>query len=438
MIFHSTLRKCRNVTFREATFNGLAPDGGLYMPDITRRLPEAFFKNLPDMNLQEIGFVLTEMVAGDDIAAHDIKHIVSSALDFDIPAVKLSNDIYALEMFHGPTCAFKDVGARFMASTLKYFINGERHINILVATTGDAGGAIAHSLKNEPDADVFVVYPRGKLSREQEMQFATLGGNIHAIETGGTFDDCQRIVKEAFCDKELAHISLASGNSINPARFLPQMIPYFYGYSQILRSHNRCDNGITIAVPSGNLGNLCAGLIAKRLGLPVARFIAVNNINNAFAEYLSTGNYCPRKSVRTIASAMDVGSPSNITRINDLYSDNLDALKTDVTGVTVTDSEITATIADTYSSTGYLLDPHGASALFGLKKQMKTGIPGMFLATAHPAKFSGTIESITHERVKVPSVLNRNNASRHKIVTHIPPTLAALKKVILQNQFNNH
>ena len=334
MQYYSTNKKAQPVSLEEAVIKGLAPDKGLYMPESILRLPEPFFHHISEMSLQEIAFVVASAFFGQDIEPKRLQEIVNETLNFDIPLVKVTDSIYSLELFHGPTAAFKDVGARFMARLLGYFIEKDRKkrtVNVLVATSGDTGSAVANGFFQVPGVQVFVLYPKGKVSDIQEKQFTTLGHNITAIEVSGTFDDCQRLVKDAFMDEELNDILfLTSANSINVARFLPQAFYYFHAYAQYKRM-GHTDEPV-ICVPSGNFGNITAGLFAKRMGLPVKRFIAANNSNDIFLQYLKTGEYTPRPSVQTIANAMDVGNPSNFDRILDLYDHSHAAICCEIAG----------------------------------------------------------------------------------------------------------
>lgn len=408
MKYYSTNGKTPMVTLAEAVVKGLAADRGLFMPEHIGKMPKAFFNNISSMSLQEMSFAVAYMLFGDDIDSDDLKHIVSDTLNFDIPLVKVDDQRYSLELFHGPTLAFKDVGARFMARLLGHFNrqNGEdRKVNVLVATSGDTGGAVANGFLNVPGVRVFVLYPSGKVSRIQEAQFTTLGNNITAIEVNGTFDDCQALVKSAFMDKELnSHMMLTSANSINVARFLPQMFYYFYAYAQLMKAGEDLNN-IVVAVPSGNFGNITAGLIAKFMGLPVKRFIAANNRNDVVYNYLQTGVYTPKPSVATIANAMDVGDPSNFARILDLYHNSWEAIKAEISGFTYTDEQIAQTLADVYRQRGYLLDPHGAVAYRSLQEGLQPGEVGVMLETAHPAKFKSVVDSIIGEDIDIPQRL---------------------------------
>jgi threonine synthase len=385
---------------------GLAGDKGLYMPERIKVLPDTFFEKMKEMSFQEISYVVADAFFGEDIDAETLKHIVYDTLPFDAPVVHVSDSIYSLELYHGPTLAFKDVGGRFMARLLGHFIRkqGKKEVNVLVATSGDTGSAVANGFLGVPGIHVYVLYPKGKVSPIQECQFTTLGQNITALEVEGTFDDCQALVKSAFMDAELnAHMQLTSANSINVARFLPQAFYYFYAYAQLAKL-GKVDN-LVFCVPSGNFGNITAGLFGKRMGLPVTRFIAANNRNDIFLQYLLTGVYSPRPSVATIANAMDVGDPSNFARVLDLYGGSHDAIRKDISGCMFTDQQIAETLKKTFDETGYLLDPHGSCGYRALKEQLKDGETGVFLETAHPAKFKDTVEEILGSSIEIPAKL---------------------------------
>ena len=406
MQFYSTNRKTSPVSLREAVVRGLAADRGLFMPEVIRRFPPAFYQNMKEMTLREISFVVAEAFFGEDVEAGKLKEIVDETLNFDIPLVQVADNRYSLELFHGPTLAFKDVGARFMARLLAYFNKqeGERQVNVLVATSGDTGSAVANGFLDVPGVKVFVLYPQGKVSEIQEKQFTTLGQNITALEVDGTFDDCQALVKAAFMDKELnKHLSLTSANSINVARFLPQAFYYFYAYAQLKRA-GKAANAV-ICVPSGNFGNITAGLFGKKMGLPIKRFIAANNRNDIFYQYLQTGKYSPRPSIATIANAMDVGDPSNFARVLDLYGGSHAAISAEISGTTYTDEQIRETVKETWKDHHYLLDPHGACGYRALMDGLQPGETGVFLETAHPAKFLETVEGIIGEAVEIPAKL---------------------------------
>ena len=409
MLYYSTNGKSPRVSLQTAVVKGLAADRGLFMPERIPVLPKAFFNNIGDMSLQDISYVVANVLFGDDIESTTLKDIVYDTLNFDIPLHYVTDDRYSLELFHGPTLAFKDVGARFMARLLGYFNRQENKdgsmVNVLVATSGDTGSAVANGFLGVPGVRVFVLYPQGKVSRIQEAQFTTLGKNITALEINGTFDDCQALVKSAFMDDELnAHMKLTSANSINVARFLPQMFYYFYAYAQLAKRGQDLSN-IVVSVPSGNFGNITAGLIGKRMGLPIKRFIAANNRNDIFFNYLKTGIYSPKASVATIANAMDVGDPSNFARVLDLYKHSHSAICKDISGCTYGDEQIAETMAKTYRNTGYLLDPHGAVACRSLEEGLEAGETGIFLETAHPAKFKTTVEAIIKEEIDIPDRL---------------------------------
>ena len=406
MKYYSTNKNAPDATLEEAVVKGLAADRGLYMPAEIKKLPVSFFEEIDKLSFQEIAYRVADAFFGSDIPAETLKQIVYDTLSFDVPAVKVKDDIYSLELFHGPTLAFKDVGARFMARLLGYFIRkeGKKQVNVLVATSGDTGSAVANGFLGVEGIHVYVLYPKGKVSEIQEKQFTTLGNNITAIEVNGTFDDCQALVKSAFMDKELnEHMQLTSANSINVARFLPQAFYYFYAYAQ-MKKLGKADN-LVICVPSGNFGNITAGLFGKYMGLPVKRFIAANNRNDIFYQYLKTGIYSPKSSVATIANAMDVGDPSNFARIYDLYGGNHEAITKEISGETYTDEQIRETVQAVYNETGYLLDPHGACGYRALAEQLQPGETGVFLETAHPAKFLQTVESIIGVEVQIPEKL---------------------------------
>ena len=407
MNYYSTNGQAPLASLEKAVVKGLAEDRGLYMPEHIKPLPQSFFDNIQNLSFQEIAYTVADAFFGEDVPADDLKRIVFDTLSFDCPVQKVKDNIYSLELFHGPTLAFKDVGARFMARLLQYFIKKEGQtdlVNVLVATSGDTGSAVANGFLGVDGIHVYVLYPKGKVSPIQECQFTTLGQNITAVEVDGVFDDCQALVKTAFMDAELnQHMKLTSANSINVARFLPQSFYYFYAYAQMKRM-GLADN-LVICVPSGNFGNICSGLFGKRMGLPVKRFIAANNANDIFYNYLQTGEYNPRPSVQTIANAMDVGDPSNFARIYDLYQKDHAAICADISGCTYTDEQIAESIRAAYQETGYLCDPHGAVGYRALCEGLKEGEVGVFLETAHPAKFLATVEKIIGKEVEIPAKL---------------------------------
>lgn len=407
MRYYSTNNRSKYVSLHDAVVNGLAEDRGLYMPEKINRLPEEFFKNIDKMSFQEISFEVAKAFFTDDVDEKSLKDIVYDTLSFDCPVKKVCDDIWTLELFHGPTLAFKDVGARFMARLLEYFIRQEAHqtVNVLVATSGDTGSAVANGFLGVDGIHVYVLYPKGKVSKIQECQFTTLGRNITAIEIDGVFDDCQSLVKSAFMDKDLnKHMKLTSANSINVARFLPQAFYYFNAYAR-MKANGLAEN-LVMCVPSGNFGNITAGLFAREMGLPIRRFIAANNANNIFYNYLKTGVYEPKPSVQTIANAMDVGDPSNFARIYDLYNGSHDKISSIISGATYTDDEIKASVKQCYKDNGYILDPHGACGYQALKDNLKKGETGVFCETAHPAKFKDTIENIINTEIEIPQRLS--------------------------------
>ena len=406
MKYYSTNKKVSGVSLQDAVVKGLAEDKGLFMPDVIKALPQSFFDNIENMTFQEMSYVVADAFFGEDVEAEALKKIVYDTLSFDVPLVHVTDNIYSLELYHGPTLAFKDVGGRFMSRLLGYFIQkqGEKDVKVLVATSGDTGSAVANGFLGVEGIHVYVLYPKGLVSPIQECQFTTLGQNITSIEVEGTFDDCQALVKSAFMDAELnAKMKLTSANSINVARFLPQAFYYFYAYAQ-LKKLGKADQ-MVVCVPSGNFGNITAGLFGKRMGLPVKRFIAANNRNDIFLQYIRTGEYSPRPSVATIANAMDVGDPSNFARVLDLYGASHSAIAAEIAAVSYTDEQITDTLRTCKAETSYLLDPHGACGYQALKDGLQAGEVGVFLETAHPAKFLETVENIIGEKVEIPAKL---------------------------------
>ena len=399
MQYYSTNKKAPMADLHKAVVKGLAEDRGLYMPETIHKLPKEFFDNIQDMSFQDIAYNVASAFFGEDVDQDALQEIVFDTLRFDCPVVKVCDNIYALELFHGPTLAF-------MARLLQYFINmdGEQQVNVLVATSGDTGSAVANGFLGVEGIHVYVLYPKGKVSPIQECQFTTLGQNITALEIDGTFDDCQALVKNAFMDAELNEkMQLTSANSINVARFLPQMFYYFQAMAQLQRKG--LSENVVCCVPSGNFGNICAALFAKKAGLPIRRFIAANNANSVFYEYLKTGVYTARPSIQTIANAMDVGDPSNFARIYDLYGKSHEAISADISGATYSNGQIAETIRDCHSRTGYLLDPHGACGYRALKENLQKGEVGFFCETAHPAKFKDTVEGIIGESIEIPERL---------------------------------
>jgi len=406
MKFYSTNGQAPVATLEKAVVKGLAEDKGLYMPERIKPLPQEFFDNIENLSFQEIAYTVADAFFGEDVPAEDLKRIVYDTLAFDTPCVKVTDTIYSLELFHGPTLAFKDVGARFMARLLQYFLRkeGAGQVNVLVATSGDTGSAVANGFLGVDGIRVYVLYPKGKVSPIQECQFTTLGQNITAVEVDGVFDDCQALVKNAFMDADLnAHMQLTSANSINVARFLPQAFYYFYAYAQ-MKKKGLADQ-LVVCVPSGNFGNICSALFGKKMGLPIKRFIAANNANDIFFKYLQTGKYEPKPSVQTIANAMDVGDPSNFARVYDLYGKSHEAICADISGATYTNEQIAETIKEVKAETDYVCDPHGACGYRALKEGLKAGEVGVFLETAHPAKFKDTVDRILGADIEIPAKL---------------------------------
>ena len=407
MKYYSTNKQAPEATLEKAVVKGLAEDKGLYMPETIKALPKEFFDNIEKMSFQEIAYTVADAFFGEDVEADALKKIVYDTLAFDCPVVPVTDNIYALELFHGPTLAFKDVGARFMARLLQYFLKKEgegNQVNVLVATSGDTGSAVANGFLGVEGIHVYVLYPKGKVSPIQECQFTTLGKNITAIEVDGVFDDCQALVKAAFMDAELnAHMKLTSANSINVARFLPQSFYYFNAYAR-MKALGKADE-LVMCVPSGNFGNICSALFGHRMGLPIKRFIAANNANDIFYNYLQTGEYHPQPSKATLANAMDVGDPSNFARIYDLYKGDHKTITSLISGATYKDERIRETMQECYAETKYVLDPHGACGYQALKEQLKPGEVGVFCETAHPAKFKEKVDDILSTDIEIPQRL---------------------------------
>lgn len=427
MSWVSTRGQSPGVPFIDALFAGTAPDGGLYMPERLLPLPPDVIDRLRDADIVEIGTVVGAHLLRGEITREALRPLVADALDFPIPLVPVTDRIWALELFHGPTLAFKDVGARMQARLLHHFTDGTP-LTILVATSGDTGSAVARAFYRVPDSRVFVLYPEGKVSQVQEAQMAGLGENVTAVAVQGTFDDCQRLVKQAFADDELRkHVWLTPANSINLGRLLPQVFYYF-----LLARLVRAGTGPIVSVPSGNFGNLTAGLMAKRIGLPVRRFVAATTVNDAVPVYLSTGRYEPRPSVRTVANAMDVGAPSNFERMQAMYGGDVDALRRDVVGYSYDDARVVAAIGDVYRRHGYLLDPHSAIGWLALADALMEDEPdavGVFLATAHPAKFREVVEPAIGREVPLPKVL-ADALVRPRQTIRIPAEYEALERIL--------
>lgn len=414
MNYYSLNKIAPKVSFQEAVIQGLAPDKGLYFPESFSELPSDFFENIKNFSNSEIAFEVIKQFVGDEIPENELKKIISETLSFDFPLEKVEENIFSLELFHGPTMAFKDVGARFMSRCLAYFNQGKEQKNtVLVATSGDTGGAVASGFLGVQGVEVVILYPSGKVSDIQEKQLTTLGQNITALEVDGVFDDCQDMVKQAFLDEDLQFKNLTSANSINIARWLPQMFYFFFAYKELKKENKE----LVISCPSGNFGNICAGILAKKLGLPIAHFVASTNINDTVPEFLKTGNYNPKPSKATISNAMDVGNPSNFIRIQELYENDLNNFKSDFSSYSFSDEETEKAIVEIYKNSNYIAEPHGAVGYLGLKKELesKPNYIGIFLETAHPIKFSNAVEALLSIKLPIPkqieSVLDKQKKS---------------------------
>ena len=406
MKLYSTNHQVPEVNLKEAVFKGLPDDNGLFMPESIPTLSTSFFENIDTLSFQDIAFEVCKALIGDEVPEKEIRSIVDDVLTFDAPVIKIEDNIYVLELFHGPTLAFKDFGARFMARLMAYFLQKEKaEIMILVATSGDTGSAVAQAFLDKEGIKVTILYPSKKVSDLQEKQLTTLGKNITALEVIGTFDDCQRMVKQAFLDKDItSKINLSSANSINISRLIPQSFYYFYAYAQAKKLGKK----VVFSVPSGNFGNICGGLIAKKMGLPIDMFIACTNAKDIMPTYINTGIFEAKPSVATISNAMDVGNPSNYPRVIELYNKDIDALRKDLVGKAYTDEATAAAVKSVYKATGYVMDPHGAIGYLGLKEYVKESgkdATGIFLATAHPAKFIEVVNDIIEKDVEIPARL---------------------------------
>jgi len=415
MKYYSLNHNAPEVSFKEAVIQGLASDKGLYFPQIITPLNPAFFNVIENLSHNEIAFDVIQQFVGDDIPEENLREIIKDTLSFDFPVVEVENGIYSLELWHGPTMAFKDVGARFMSRCLAYFNKDKKDSKntVLVATSGDTGGAVASGFLGVDGVDVVILYPSGKVSDIQEKQLTTLGKNIKALEVDGVFDDCQDMVKKAFLDETLAHKNLTSANSINIARWLPQMFYFFFAY-KALKSQNK---PLIFSCPSGNFGNICAGIMAKKLGLPIEHFVASTNVNDTVPRFLESGKYDPKPSKATISNAMDVGNPSNFIRIQELYNNDLKAFEKDFSSYSYTDEETLIALKQIYNTDGYIAEPHGAVGYLGLKKELQKhdNAIGVFLETAHPIKFLDVVEPALGITLPIPeqieSVMNADKVS---------------------------
>jgi threonine synthase len=414
MNYYSLNNKNHSVSFQEAVIQGIAPDRGLYFPEKITPLPQSFFEEIELLSKEEIAFQVIQQFVGNEIPEVELKQIIAETLCFDFPCVPIEDNVYALELYHGPTMAFKDVGARFMSRCLGYFNrNSDKKVTVLVATSGDTGGAVASGFLGIKGVEVVILYPSGKVSDIQERQLTTLGQNITALEVAGVFDDCQDMVKKAFLDESLKHKNLTSANSINIARWLPQMFYFFFAYQQ-LKKYNQ---PLIVSCPSGNFGNICAGILAKRLGLPIAHFVAATNANDTVPLFMQSGTYLPKPSVATISNAMDVGNPSNFVRIQEMYHNDLNEFNKDFSSYTYTDEETRFALKNIYTNSGYIAEPHGAVGYLGLKRELQNSSNsiGVFLETAHPIKFLDIVEPTLNIKLPIPtqieSVLGKEKIS---------------------------
>jgi len=407
MNFYSLNKKASSVSFRDAVIKGIAPDKGLYFPEHITPLPATFFENIQTLSNIEIAFEAIRQFVSDEIPDVNLKEILEEVLDFDFPIVEIEENVATLELFHGPTMAFKDVGARFMAQCLGYFSSStDNEVTVLVATSGDTGGAVANGFLGVDGVKVVILYPSGKVSDIQESQLTTLGQNITALQVDGTFDDCQKMVKKAFLDVDLLNsMQLTSANSINVARWLPQLFYFLFAYKALKSTAKE----LVFSVPSGNFGNICAGMVAQRLGMPVKHFIAATNINDTVPQFMQTGKYNPKPSAATISNAMDVGDPSNFIRIRHLHNDNLDVLNQNLSSYSFTDGQTKKAMVEIYKKSNYIADPHGAVGYLGLKLYQKTHTKayGVFLETAHPVKFLDVVEATIDTTLQIPPQIQK-------------------------------
>jgi len=436
MNFYSLNKKAPVVSFKDAVIKGIAPDRGLYFPEEIASLPVSFFERITELSNQEIAFNAIHQFVSDDIPNEKLKEILANVLDFEFPVIEIEDTIATLELFHGPTMAFKDVGARFMANCLGYFSKDEQNeVTVLVATSGDTGGAVANGFLGVKGVKVVILYPSGKVSDIQERQLTTLGQNITALKVDGTFDDCQAMVKTAFLDNELLkNMQLTSANSINVARWLPQLFYFLFAYKQvrIAAETNKSElKDIVFSVPSGNFGNICAGMIAQRLGMPVAQFIAATNVNDTVPQFMKTGSYDPKPSTATISNAMHVGDPSNFIRIRHLFQDNLEQLEKHLSSYSFSDTETRTALLEIYNKSSYIADPHGAVGYLGLKEYMQNhpDVYGIFLETAHPVKFLDVVEETIGQKLEIPPQIKKVMQKEKKSIAI--ETYAALKAYLI-------
>jgi threonine synthase len=431
MLYFSTNKNSDKVNFREATIRGQAPDRGLYFPEQIPILNDGFISELKNLSKTEIAFEVIHPYVGDTIPENDLRQIVAETVDFDFPLAGITDSIYALELFHGPTLAFKDVGARFMSRCLGYFVRGQKQkVTVLVATSGDTGGAVASGFYNVAGVDVVILYPSGKVSGVQEQQLTTLGNNITALEIDGSFDDCQQMVKQAFTDSQINEkLFLTSANSINVARWLPQQFYYFFALQQWVH-----EQPPVISVPSGNFGNICAGLLAFRSGLPVQHFVAGCNANDIVPQYILSGKYQPRKAVHTISNAMDVGDPSNFVRILELFDHQYRPLTEVLSSYSFSDDQTRQTMRTVFNNTGYILDPHGAVGYLALAQYLEDNpeAKGIFLETAHPVKFYDVVEESIGKKLELPASVQQLSGKKKQSI-QMKPEAASLKSFLMQD-----
>lgn len=433
MELYSTKGQVENVNFREAVFKGLPSDNGLYMPTSIPKMDDSFYENIQNLSLQEIAFEVSKKLIGDEIPDADLHNIINDAVNFDAPLVQVKENQHVLELFHGPSLAFKDFGARFMSRVMSYFLLKEdKEINILVATSGDTGSAVAQGFLGAKGIKVTILYPSGKVSLNQELQLTTLGQNITALEVDGVFDDCQHLVKQAFLDEELnTKMNLSSANSINIARLVPQSFYYFNAYARL----KHFGKPIVFSVPSGNFGNLCGGMIARNMGLPVEMFIASTNVNDVVPEYLNSGLFNPRPSVATLSNAMDVGNPSNFPRVLALHNNDYKTVTQFLKGYTFDDEQTKEAILNVHNETGYVMCPHTAVAWLGLNDYMSSidkDVTGVFLSTAHPSKFTETVEKVIDKEVEMPDRLNEI-INKEKISIKMSREFVEFKEFLIAN-----
>jgi threonine synthase len=429
--YYSTNKQTPLTSFKEATIRGQAPDRGLFFSERIPQVDKGLIEKISDFSDEEIAYRVIAPYVGSEIPEEKLRQIVSETVNFPIPLIQVKDSIFSLELFHGPTLAFKDIGARFMSRCLGYFVKDDsRKVTVLVATSGDTGGAVANGFYNVDGVEVVILYPSGKVSPVQEKQLTTLGNNIHALEVAGTFDDCQQIVKQAFADKELTQKKfLTSANSINVARWLPQQFYYFFAYKQWLEK----DSPLIISVPSGNFGNICAGILAMQSGLPVDHFIAACNVNDIVSDYLETQQLKPRQAVATLSNAMDVGNPSNFVRILEIFQHQFPALKNKLSSFSITDAETESVINEVFKKYQYTLDPHGAVGYLALQRYLAehSNAKGIFLETAHPVKFPEAVERATGQEIKKPEHISEI-MDREKVSTVISPEYEALRSFLLE------